>query len=79
MKKVALVTGASSGIGKEIAKQLLQDGLEVYVAARRVEKMKELENLGAITLKMDITEEDDIKRVGYCWRMCYKKSYIKYY
>ncbi len=63
MKKVALVTGASSGIGKEIAKQLLQDGLEVYVAARRVEKMKELENLGAITLKMDITEEDDIKRV----------------
>ena len=43
MKKVALVTGASSGIGKATAKQLLSDGLIVYVAARRIEKMKDLE------------------------------------
>jgi len=61
--KVALVTGASSGIGKEIAKQLLQDGLTVYVAARRVEKMADLETLGAIALKMDITQESDIQAV----------------
>ena len=38
-KQVALVTGASSGIGKEIARQLLADGLEVYVAARRIKKI----------------------------------------
>ncbi|MGL5943541.1 MAG: oxidoreductase [Waterburya sp.] len=61
--KVVLVTGASSGIGKAIAKQLISDGLIVYVAARRVEKMRDLKELGAIALKMDLTQEQDIKRV----------------
>ncbi len=61
-QKVALVTGASSGIGKEIAKKLLQDGLIVYVAARRVEKMQDLESLGATALKMDITQDEDINQ-----------------
>ena len=36
-KKTALVTGASSGIGKEIAKQLISDGFTVYAAARRTD------------------------------------------
>ncbi len=61
--KVALVTGASSGIGKAIALQLIEDGLTVYVAARRMEKMQDLEQRGAIALKMDITREEDIKKV----------------
>ena len=61
--KVALVTGASSGIGKAIAFQLIEDGLTVYVAARRVERMQDLEKHGAIALKMDITQDDDVKRV----------------
>jgi short-subunit dehydrogenase len=59
-KQVDLVTGASSGIGKATAKQLLSDGLVVYAAARRIEKMKDLEELGAITLKMDVTKEEDL-------------------
>ncbi len=61
--KVALVTGASSGIGKATAKQLLKDGLVVYVAARRLEQMQDLETLGAKALKMDITYNEDVKRV----------------
>ena len=61
--KVALVTGASSGIGKAIAFQLIEDGLTVYVAARRVEKMQDLEKQGAIALKMDVTVEEDIQQV----------------
>ena len=60
-KTVALVTGASSGMGKEIAKQLIADGLIVYGAARRIAKMQDLEVLGAIPLKMDITKEEDIQ------------------
>ncbi|RMD76390.1 MAG: oxidoreductase [Bacteroidetes bacterium] len=62
-KKVALVTGASSGIGKATVRQLLADGLEVYAAARRVERMRELEADGAHVLAMDITREEDIQRV----------------
>jgi len=58
--KTALVTGASAGMGKEIARQLIADGYLVYTAARRIEKMADLEKLGAIPLKMDITKEDDI-------------------
>ena len=36
-KKTALVTGASSGMGKAIAKRLVEDGYQVYAAARHVE------------------------------------------
>lgn len=62
-QKVALVTGASSGIGKVTAKQLIADGLTVYGAARRIEKMQDLEELGATALKMDITKEEDVRKV----------------
>lgn len=59
-RTVALVSGASSGIGKEIARQLVDDKLVVYAAARRVERMGDLETLGAIALKMDITLETSV-------------------
>ncbi len=62
-KKVVLVTGASSGIGKATAKKLLEDGLIVYVAARRIENMQDLEELGATAIKMDITVEEDLQNV----------------
>jgi NAD(P)-dependent dehydrogenase (short-subunit alcohol dehydrogenase family) len=59
-KKTAFVTGASSGMGKEIAKRLIKDGFQVYVAARQVEKMADLAALGARPLCMDISKEKDI-------------------
>lgn len=60
-KKTALVTGASSGMGKEIAKQLIKDGLQVYVAARQVDKMTDLAQLGAKPLRMDISNEEEVQ------------------
>ena len=55
-----LITGASSGIGKETAKKLLEEDYTVYVAARRLERMRDLEELGAHALSLDVTREEDI-------------------
>jgi 3-oxoacyl-[acyl-carrier protein] reductase len=40
--KTALVTGASVGIGRGIAKALAAEGVRVAVSARRVDKLQEL-------------------------------------
>lgn len=41
--KVALVTGASAGMGRAIAKRYAEEGAKVYVAARRLERLEELQ------------------------------------
>jgi NAD(P)-dependent dehydrogenase (short-subunit alcohol dehydrogenase family) len=55
--KVALVTGASSGIGLETAKALVQGDFAVYAVARRLEPMAQLEALGARVFAMDVTDD----------------------
>ena len=59
-KKVALVTGASSGMGKAIAQKLLKDGLIVVAAARRVGEMEDLKKLGADVIEMDVSKEESM-------------------
>lgn len=63
MKKVVLVTGASSGIGKECVRSFLRSGYTVYGVARRVEMMKDLAELGAKVYEMDVTDENSVKEV----------------
>jgi len=57
MQKVAIITGASSGIGESTARTLLQAGFTVYAAARRTEKMQPLAAAGAKLLALDVTSE----------------------
>lgn len=62
-KKVILITGASSGMGKESAKALIQQGHTVYTVARRIEQMQDLKLLGGYPIQMDVTKEGDIQQV----------------
>jgi NAD(P)-dependent dehydrogenase (short-subunit alcohol dehydrogenase family) len=59
--KVVLITGASSGIGKEAARTLKRAGSVVYGAARRSEMMKDLESGGIRVLQLDLTDEDSVE------------------
>lgn len=60
MKKVILVTGASSGMGKEFVKTLLTNGHIVYGGARRLEKMADIQQIGAKILDLDVTSEESM-------------------
>jgi len=59
-KKVALITGASSGIGESAAVLLHKAGFKVYGAARRVEKMKSLEEKGISDAVCSLMFQEDI-------------------
>lgn len=60
--KIVLVTGASAGIGKATVELLLDEGFIVYGAARRVEKMRDVEAKGARILSMDVTDDQSMRK-----------------
>ncbi|MDR2759227.1 MAG: SDR family oxidoreductase [Spirochaetaceae bacterium] len=65
--KVALVTGASSGLGVQFAKALAGQGADLAILARRQEKLEEvkkvIETLGVqcFAFKCDVLKNDEIK------------------
>lgn len=64
--KVALVTGASSGIGRVIAKQLAMSGIITVAIARRIDKLMELQNESdysstLVPMKVDVTNRDEVE------------------
>lgn len=65
--RVALVTGASSGLGTQFAKTLADAGCSVVLAGRRAERLKalraEIESVGgnAHVVSLDVTDVDSIR------------------
>ncbi len=69
--QVAVVTGASSGLGKQLALALAKRGANLVILARRLERLEkfapELEKAGAkkvLAIKCDVTSTDDIENAA---------------
>lgn len=67
--KVAIITGANSGIGKRTAEIFAEEGADLVLVARRMEKLQEVqqycEGLGrrAISVSADVSSPEDCQRV----------------
>jgi NADP-dependent 3-hydroxy acid dehydrogenase YdfG len=74
--KVAVVTGASSGIGKAIARALVDEGSRVCLVGRRLEKLEEVARLfgkGAhrpSAYRVDLTRDEDIDAMAKELQRC---------
>ena len=64
--RVAIITGASSGLGKQMAKAFAEAGADLVLLARRIEKLEELKkeleqyNGKVLPVKCDVTSKEDI-------------------
>jgi len=63
--RVALVTGASSGIGKATVRSLAAAGFEMVAAARRVERCEEVaREVGGRALRLDVADPDSVAKLA---------------
>jgi 3-hydroxy acid dehydrogenase / malonic semialdehyde reductase len=65
MSKIALITGASSGIGRAVAYEFAKNGIDLILCGRRTEKLIELQEeigdqVNTLILTFDVREKDDV-------------------
>lgn len=80
MEKVAIVTGASKGIGREIAKELAQEGIKVvanynksYESAKELQEELKNENINIDIFKADVSKKEECKKIVEYTIKKYKK------
>ena len=63
--KVIIITGASEGIGLATAKHLSEKGAKIVLAARSIDKLKEIEKElpDSLSVKTDLRDYEDIKNL----------------
>lgn len=64
--KVAIITGASTGLGPVMAKMMADEGAKLVLAARRAELVEEAAQAigdAAVAVKADVTDEEDVARM----------------
>jgi NAD(P)-dependent dehydrogenase (short-subunit alcohol dehydrogenase family) len=59
--EAVLITGCSTGIGRETARYLASDGWNVYATARKPDAIEDLKEAGCKTLACDVTDEASMK------------------
>ena len=68
--RVAVITGASSGLGKQMAKGFANQGADLVILARRVEKLEELKTeleqkgVKVLPIKCDVTNTEEINNAA---------------
>jgi NADP-dependent 3-hydroxy acid dehydrogenase YdfG len=68
--KIALVSGGSNGIGKEIARQLIEEGAKVYITGRNEQRLTTAAaEIGAIGIQSDVSLQSSqkLKRLEMDW------------
>lgn len=77
--RVAVVTGASSGLGKQMSRAFADQGANLVLLARRVEKLEELKNelllkgVNVLPVKCDVTNVQEIKEAARIAEATYGK------
>ena len=77
--KVAVITGASSGLGKQLAHAFAEQGADLAILARRIDKLDELKvelrkkKVKVISIKCDVTSNEDIKKAAFIVEKTYGK------
>ena len=68
--RVAVITGASSGLGRQMAQAFAKQGADIAIVARRIERLEELkkelekENIKVLPVKCDVTNTEEINNAA---------------